>query len=140
MFQLMVESVDMYGTKHTLKNQKGEKIQKSRLGGVISIFTYVLLAIALYFKVDMIMKQGVTDTIEHSNNKRGLQDLIQDPVIDGGIDSGGNIPIDQQDNTIPIVTPDPVPKPVVVTDGNAGNVVSKKKNFRWTETINIPYE
>jgi hypothetical protein len=26
MFQLMVESVDMYGTKHTLKNQKGEKI------------------------------------------------------------------------------------------------------------------
>jgi hypothetical protein len=33
-----------------------------------------------------------------------------------------------------------VPKPVVVTDGNAGNKVSKNKNFRWTETINIPYK
>ena len=26
MFQKIVESVDMYGTKHTLKNQKGEKV------------------------------------------------------------------------------------------------------------------
>lgn len=65
--------------------------------------------------------------------------MINGPVIDGGIDSGGNIPMDQINNTIPIVTPDPVPKPVVVADGNAGNDESKKKNFRWTETINIPY-
>ena len=66
--------------------------------------------------------------------------MIDDPVIDGGIDSGGNVPIDQSTNTIPIVTPDPVPKPVVVADGNAGNVKSKSKNFRWTETIDIPYK
>lgn len=85
----------------------------------------------------MIMNQGVTETL--SSNKRQLQDLINDPVIDGGIDSGGNVPIDQQNNTIPIVTPDPVPKTIVVSDGNAGNVISKNKNFRWTETITIPY-
>ena len=83
------------------------------------------------------MSQGGLDTIQ--SNKRQLQDLIGGPVIDGGIDSGGNVPIDQLNNTIPIVTPDPVPKPVVVADGNAGNVESKKKNFRWTETINVPY-
>jgi len=83
------------------------------------------------------MNQGVTDTI--SDDKRQLQALINDPVIDGGIDSGGNVPIDQAGNTIPIVTPDPTPKPIVVTDGNAGNVVSKNKNFRWTETMDIPY-
>merc|ERR1712166_786577 len=84
------------------------------------------------------MSQGGLDTI--LSNKRQLQDLIGGPVVDGGIDSGGNVPIDQLNNTIPIVTPDPVPKPVVVADGNAGNVESKKKNFRWTETINIPYD
>ena len=27
-----------------------------------------------------------------------------------------------------------------VVNGNAGNVKSKNKNFRWTETIDIPYE
>jgi len=51
----LVESVDMYGTKNALPNQKGEKVKRSRLGGVVSIFTYVLLAIAFYFKCDMIM-------------------------------------------------------------------------------------
>ena len=60
MFQQMIENVDMYGTKHTLQNQKGEKTQKSRLGGIVSIFTYVLLAVAFYLKVDTIMNQGVT--------------------------------------------------------------------------------
>lgn len=66
----MVESVDMYGTKHTLKNQKGEKVRKSKFGGIISIFTYVLLAIAFYFKVDMIMNQGVVETVQ--SHKRNL--------------------------------------------------------------------
>lgn len=65
--------------------------------------------------------------------------MIEDPVIDGGINAGGNIPIDQESNTIPIVTPDPTPKPVIVANGNAGNVKSKKKNFRWTESMNIAY-
>jgi len=40
---------------------------------------------------------------------------------------------------IPIVKPDPVPKPIVVANGNAGNKKSDKKNFRWTETMNIAY-
>ena len=70
MFQQMIENVDMYGTKHALQNQKGEKVQKSRLGGIISIFTYVLLALAFYLKVDMIMNQGVTQTLD--SNKRNL--------------------------------------------------------------------
>jgi len=66
--------------------------------------------------------------------------LIEDPVIDGGINAGGNIPIDQESNLIPIVKPDPVPKPISGGDGNAGNVKSDKKNFRWTETMNIAYK
>jgi hypothetical protein len=62
--------------------------------------TYVVLAIALYFKIDMIISENALnqDLIPKSNvgdsQRRSLQDLISDPVVDGGIDSGGNVPSD----------------------------------------------
>ena len=107
---------------------------------------------------DLIPKSNVGDS-----QRRSLQDLISDPVVDGGIDSGGNVPSDQQNNTIPVVTPTagntPTPTPTPpsdpttptapssggggtttpVKDGNAGNVKTDKLNFRFTESLNIPY-
>ena len=141
----MLESVDIYGS------EKVGTEPQTKYSGILSILTYVCLAIALYFKVDMIIQENNVNMSqirkENPNHFRNLQDLISDPVVDngnGGITSGGTVPIAQQNNTIPIVTPDntsttsnsTTPDPATtVTDSNAGNVNSDELNFRFTENI-----
>ena len=90
----MLESVDIYGS------EKVGTEPQTKYSGILSILTYVCLAIALYFKVDMIIQENNFNMSqvrkENPNHLRNLQDLISDPVVDngnGGITSGGTVPI-----------------------------------------------